>query len=798
MSLSLEGFAYKKKPSVFSIESSDSEGEQQEKVPESQILAPSNRSKKRKAVIIASDSEDSEPEVIEALSSPPATSKQPPKRKRICIDDDDDDDIDDDDFQNDDVGSENGQLNGNDSIEDDIDEIITEKNTFREFLNTCQIDELLRVDNVSQTRAAQIVSLRPFSTNKEMSDKINEKVKGFKFQTLYDSYIEYVRDLDAFEKLLRKCVSISNQVRQETLMLTQDSDHLPIQQPSCVPPELKLKHYQMIGLNWLAMLHEKDLSAILADQMGLGKTIQTLAFIGYLFENGQPGRILIVCPVSTLDNWLREFEKWLPDVSYITYTGNPDERRYIRQDIWNNESDIIITSYNMVVSSPKDRAFFRKLEFQYMIMDEAHMMKNMRTERYRNFDRINAKQKLLLTGTPLQNDIIELMSLLNFLMPTLFSQHHETVKRIFFNRSDAKSESSSAFRKKYINKVKQIVKPFMMRRLKSEVLGDLPEKREETCLCPLNTAQSQLYRSYVSSFAAEQNENSESRSDAAGLGVLMNLRKVTNHPLLVRSLYTYEKLKEMARLYVTSPLHFDCDYNYVLEDMTVLSDSELHQLCNKEAGLRHLKLSNEVLTSSGKLKMLDTLLPKLKEQGHRVLIFSQFVIVLDLIQEYLKIRQHSFVRFDGSTKGCDRQGIIDEFNNNRDIFIFLLSTRSGGLGINLTSADTVILHDIDFNPYNDKQAEDRCHRVGQTKDVTIYRLIGKDTIEENMLKIGEKKLELEKKLVGNRSDKGVTGTTIDTCADEEEAEEDDKATKIHLLTELRNAIKESNVAAVGS
>lgn len=233
---------------------------------------------------------------------------------------------------------------------------------------------------------------------------------------------------------------------------------------------------------------------------------------------------------------------------------------------------------------------------------------------------------------------------------------------------------------------------------------------------------------------------------------MMQLRKMANHPLLHRQQYSSRRLATMSRLMIKEPSHRDSDPVLIEEDMAVMSDFELHRLCQQYPALQEHQLTTEQLLDSGKFHHLAPLLTNLKEQGHRVALFSQFTMMLDVLEVLLKHHKHRYIRMDGSTPISDRIVLIDQFNTDRDIFVFLLSTRAGGLGINLTSANVVILHDIDCNPYNDKQAEDRCHRVGQTRDVKVIKLISKDTIEDAMLRIGQRKLKLEQDMTATEGD----------------------------------------------
>lgn len=504
-----------------------------------------------------------------------------------------------------------------------------------------------------------------------------------------------------------------------------------------LPVSLQLKPYQIIGLKWLMLLHEHKLSCILADEMGLGKTIQAIAFIAQLYENGIQGPHLITVPASTLDNWVRELKLWCPSLNVIIYYGTAEDRRYLRHDILNGdvEFDVIVTTYNLAIGNDSDRSLFRKLPLTYAVFDEGHMLKNMNTLRYRHLMAINAKHRLLLTGTPLQNNLLELMSLLNFIMPSMFSSTTTELSKMFSMKSH---EEQSRFERDRISQAKLIMKPFILRRLKNEVLKQLPAKEEKLEFCPMSDKQKQLYQTLFTKL--KSSTNGEKRELC---NVMMQLRKMANHPLLHRQYYTTEKLQAMSQLMLKENTHLDANPVLIQEDMEVMSDFELHCLCKRYYSISSYQLETSLLIDSGKFKHLTGLLSSLKDKGDRVVLFSQFTMMLDIVEVLLKHLNHRYVRLDGSTPIADRIGLIDNFNTDRDIFVFLLSTRAGGLGINLTSANVVILHDIDWNPYNDKQAEDRCHRVGQTKTVQVIKLISKDTIEDCILQLGQKKLKLE-------------------------------------------------------
>ncbi|XP_035180954.1 SWI/SNF-related matrix-associated actin-dependent regulator of chromatin subfamily A containing DEAD/H box 1-like isoform X2 [Oxyura jamaicensis] len=564
-----------------------------------------------------------------------------------------------------------------------------------------------------------------------------------------------LKERDVVLKLMNKCEDISKKLTKHVTRITEDGGGgWNVEQPSILNKSLTLKPFQTIGLNWLALLHSHGLNGILADEMGLGKTIQAIAFLAYLYQKGKTGPHLIVVPASTLDNWIREIHLWCPELKLLYYYGSQEERKNIRTDINNNVLDfnVIITTYKCAISSSDDRRLFHRLNLNYAIFDEGHMLKNMSSVRYQHLMRINAKSRLLLTGTPVQNNLLELMSLLNFVMPHMFSSRASEIRRMFSSKIKS-TEEQSMYEQDRIAHAKQIIKPFILRRVKDEVLKQLPPKKDHIELCAMSEKQEQLYCDLVNKLKKSINGN-EKKSDMGN--VMMQLRKMANHPLLHRQYYTNDKLRTMSTLMLKERTHFDANPDLIFEDMTVMTDFELHLLCKQYPHVNDFKLDMDQILDSGKFRALERILSDLKAKGDRVVLFSQFTMMLDILEVFLKHWQHTYIRLDGKTHISDRIHLIDQFNTDMGIFVFLMSTKAGGLGINLTSANAVILHDIDCNPYNDKQAEDRCHRVGQTREVKVIKLISKGTVEESMLKISQQKLKLEQDMTA--TDSGEEGT----------------------------------------
>ncbi|KAK7933649.1 hypothetical protein WMY93_004545 [Mugilogobius chulae] len=630
----------------------------------------------------------------------------------------DDDDGDDDD-------NEDEEDEGSSDYDDSDDEVETRKGPTNiktemlNFFNDASLDELTLISGCSVKKAQKIIELRPFDSWDSLGELIH-------------------KDNGLSEELL---LAVSYVMKNESSST---------KQPKLLGPHLRLKPYQLIGLKWLMLLNDHKLSCILADEMGLGKTIQAIAFLAQLYENGVTGPHLIVVPSSTLDNWDRELKLWCPTLNVIVYYGSAEDRRYLKYDILNGDIafDVIITTYNLAIGNDNDRSLFRKLRLVYAIFDEGHMLKNMNSLRYRHLMAINAKHRVLLTGTPVQNNLLELMSLLNFIMPSMFSDSTSQLSKMFSLKS---SEGESKFEKQRISQAKRIMKPFILRRVKSEVLKQLPDKEESIEFCSMSEKQEELYQSLFKKL-----KHTDPGQKREMCNVMMQLRKMANHPLLHRQYYTTEKLRAMSELMLKEPTHHDAEAALILEDMEVMSDFELHNLCKRYSSISSYQLETEILLDSGKFNHLIGLLSTIKEKGDRVVLFSQFTMMLDIVEVFLKHHNHGYVRLDGSTPIADRIVLIDKYNTDKDIFVFLLSTRAGGLGINLTSANVVILHDIDCNPYNDKQAEDRCHRVGQTKTVQVIKLISKDTIEACILQLGLRKLKLEQDMTAtDATDEGT-------------------------------------------
>lgn len=654
----------------------------------------------------------------------------------------------------------------------------------------------------------------------------------------YDFESAKIKALNAAQRDLAHTAQFDSSTKIHLKLDQPKIQDVPVAQPNLAEPDLmgnervaqpkclraKLKDYQLRGLNWLVNLYNQGINGILADDMGLGKTIQSISFLGYLFETLKlKGPFLIVTPTSTLPNWVSELERFIPDFEVLKYYGNIKERKKLKFHNYN----IVLTSYSLILS---DEKLFQKTKWQYLILDEAQAIKSNKSLRWKKLLSIKSRNRLLLTGTPIQNNLKELWSLLHFIMPSLFDNLVE------FEEWFVKMEGDK------LDRLHLILKPFMLRREKKDVLLELKNKLIKVIYCNLSYKQEVLYRKtemkYPIDFKNEQITN-----------VLMNYRKICNHPSLykrdeietglsfndcddvvgigyksvlkrkiplvftenepakrikykssevvndsgalrasqlinsafISSTDNEESCEENAPecdisgdpIYITGNTELTYKMKLALEyEQEMLRRVPiLHYKGTVEAPIklitqngnpieflssrkRQLKIENgvkipkagDLIKDSGKLETLDILLRTLYKGNHRVLVYFQMTKMMDLAEKYMEIRKYEYLRLDGSTKINDRKDLVKQWQSEH-IFIFLLSTRAGGLGINLTAADTVIFYDSDWNPTIDKQAMDRVHRMGQLRDVTVYKLVCKNTVEEKIMEMASKKDEIQRLII---------------------------------------------------
>ncbi|KAL0951029.1 hypothetical protein HGRIS_007769 [Hohenbuehelia grisea] len=809
-----------------------------------------------------------------------------------------------------------------------------------------------------------------FDTQAALERKTNEAIKLAKAQA-------HIRD-DAEE--------ITEGPTTKAPLVDLDSNELNFMNPDSLSGPLtigqptmlmaQLKEYQLKGLNWLATLYEQGINGILADEMGLGKTVQSISLLAYLAETHDIwGPFLVVAPASTLHNWQQELTRFVPKLKALPYWGNVKDRATLRK-FWSKKEisydqdapfHVLITSYQLVT---QDQQYFQRVKWQYMILDEAQNIKNSASVRWKTLLGFHCRNRLLLTGTPIQNSMQELWALLHFIMPSLFDSHDEFNEWFSKDIENAAENKGSKLNEHQLRRLHMILKPFMLRRVKRHVQNELSEKIEKDIYVDLSARQRALYKALLANVSvADLLAKAANIGDVDSARSLMNLvmqfRKVCNHPELFERadvvapysfckfgrpgplsregdfvempystrnpieftipelLYTDGGLLGVPSEDSTSPQHSsflsklmniwstDWIHKSLYEDdsdsfsflrFTNLSPQETHSLhispltrrallavqeendhwenspyytdpeltAHIEAGPYHLERApsmkcfevaeglpslaaissfawsesclsrpgmkwlipavvappmamyctdrsfleaetryrdaplesaaffgippylrdsdaccegyarlmpglpadglfgessqdqlpssymqvpeaKRLIYDSAKLARLDSLLQELKAGDHRVLVYFQMTRMMDLMEEYLIYRQYKYLRLDGSSKLEDRRDMVIDWQTRPDIFVFLLSTRAGGLGINLTAADTVVFYDHDWNPSNDAQAMDRAHRLGQTRQVTVYRLITKGTIDERIVQLASVKKDVQDIVVGNKN-----------------------------------------------
>ncbi|SPQ20235.1 acd4b656-6f9d-4f37-b842-105e9d3cb291 [Thermothielavioides terrestris] len=750
----------------------------------------------------------------------------------------------------------------------------------------------------TKLREEQILAAEEEKAREENNKAEERRRKKWKKRTLSKEEREAkARDLD---ELLAQSAAFSSILTNKTKVLGRvgtsldgktlgEHDLTMAKQPKCMVGGT-MRDYQLEGLTWMYEICIQGMSGILADEMGLGKTVQTISLIALLREQeSYLGPHLIVAPLSTLSNWLDEFHQWVPSIPVVMYHGTPQQRneifktkiqRHLRGGRPTDKFPVVCTSYEMVL---KDRAALSKINWEFIIIDEGHRMKNFDSKLFRELKSFTSATRLLITGTPLQNNLKELWSLLNFLLPKIFRDWEAFES--WFDFSDLEDEEGTEefiadkTKQELVKKMHIVLQPLLLRRVKADVAKYLPKKREYVLYAPMTKEQTDLYnvindknidtRVYLenkvverltgtttskassparstrssrsSSVKMEPDTDEDTASTKAKLSCppaknafALMMGKLRAHgppakptatekqpspklatkeakrkvpptsesPASKRAKSSRQSTPASARgrssrgrkVYKEADsdddLLDDDEFEAKLaseigeaetDDSESILDAEefervqtlelaKREIANKKLGnpLLQLRLvcnsphnfynpwvadanmpvDESIVTASGKMLLLDRLLPELFKRGHKVLIFSQFKTQLDILEDYCtELRKWRVCRIDGGVSQEDRRAQIHEFNHNPRLKIFLLSTRAGGQGINLASADTVILFDSDWNPQQDLQAQDRAHRIGQTRPVIVYRLATKGTVEEELLMSADAKRRLEKLVI---------------------------------------------------
>lgn len=739
-------------------------------------------------------------------------------------------------------------------------EISRERAAF-EYFNQASPDAIQELTGCTPEQAQKIIELRPYFSIADLNTKLNQGKKkagpsGIS-PRMFEDCQEILQGYDTVDGILEECEKIGTTLRAAiATWTTEDSsskgkgkeaslapdqieeDSLSLRslkisndaaskgyissQPSIIAEGITLKDYQLLGINWLFLLYRKRHSCILADEMGLGKTIQVISFFALLKERGNFGPHLVIVPSSTLENWCREFARFAPSISVQTFYAGKEERTNLRQTLIDTQRrssktgagwEVLITTYNLAQGDDRDRKFFRKMEWDTIVFDEGHVLKNFQSQRYQALLKFEAKWRLLLTGTPLQNNLQELVSLMNFILPNMLSAKLETLRAIFKTKGDAKVTLLSQER---ISRAKKMMTPFVLRRRKDQVLKDLPLKTERIEWCDMTDIQRSIYNDALQRSRKTILDAEGTTPDASGTttpvtngkaakkktkahprakdkylenssNVLMDLRKAASHPMLFRKLFDDQALNSIAKHLLKEPefKKRGAVFEYVKEDMEVMTDAELQFFCQGYKSTRKFLQDQSCYLNAGKISVLLRLLEDYRKAGRKILIFSQFTQILDILQAILKLKDIKYLILTGSTAVDVRQTLVDEFTEDASIPVFLLSTKAGGMGINLTAASVVVMFDQDFNPHNDRQAQDRAYRIGQKRDVDVVKLISRGTIEEDMLRLGETKLAL---------DEAVAGESEEVDGDKG-ASRQEKEVKKSLMGQLRKQLERQDGAS---
>ncbi|XP_039122438.1 ATP-dependent helicase BRM [Dioscorea cayenensis subsp. rotundata] len=529
--------------------------------------------------------------------------------------------------------------------------------------------------------------------HQEVEEAANAAAAAARSQGLSEEEIKAAAACAGEEVMIRNRFSEMNAPKESSSVnkyynLAHAVNERVIRQPSMLRAGT-LRDYQIVGLQWMLSLYNNKLNGILADEMGLGKTVQVMAVIAYLMEfKGNYGPHLIIVPNAVLVNWKSELLNWLPSVSCIFYVGSKDQRsKLFSHEVSAVKFNVLVTTYEFIMY---DRSKLSKIDWKYIIIDEAQRMKDRESVLARDLDRYRCQRRLLLTGTPLQNDLKELWSLLNLLLPEVFDNRkafHDWFSKPFQKDGPSHNPEEDDWletEKKVIiiHRLHQILEPFMLRRRVEDVEGSLPRKVSTVLRCRMSAMQSCIYDWIKSTGTIRVDPEDE-------------MRRVQKNPMYQVKIYKNLNNKCM----------------------------ELRKVCNHP--LLNYPYFNEyskdfIIRSCGKLWILDRILIKLQRAGHRVLLFSTMTKLLDILEEYLQWRRLVYRRIDGTTSLEDRESAIVDFNSpNSDCFIFLLSIRAAGRGLNLQTADTVVIYDPDPNPQNEEQAVARAHRIGQQREVKV-------------------------------------------------------------------------------
>ncbi|EGD74893.1 hypothetical protein PTSG_07121 [Salpingoeca rosetta] len=574
-----------------------------------------------------------------------------------------------------------------------------------------------------------------------------------------------------------KAAEHASQTEDEPVQPTNQTKNVHnFEQPTLVTGG-QLRDYQLAGVDWLRALYENGLNGILADEMGLGKTVQSIALFAHLYGHKVSGPYLVVAPLSTLPNWIKEFHRWTPDIPVILYHGTPEERAAKRPGIMSKKNTLkgfstVVTSYEMVM---RDRKYLQQIPWKYIVVDEGHRLKNLNCRLIRELKTYQSANRLLLTGTPLQNNLSELWSLLNFLLPDIFDDL-DAFQR-WFDFSDVYSKDADARilakeqENHIISKLHQILQPFLLRRLKTDVELSIPPKKEMILYAPLTKLQSEYYKALLdkcdlkallegrespAATARSSTSSSPAPSEFGGSSPEKPRRKAAKRTTSYKELSDTKYFKQLEEEVErerqqraskppskSAPAQAVAEINVSMQNILM----QLRKCCNHPYLLKY-PLTPQVCTACVLCVCVCVCVRQAHPLMHTSLLFACPA------QDYCWLRSFSACRLDGSVSFEDRKEEIRRFHEDDECFVFLLSTRAGGLGLNLVGADTCIIYDSDWNPQVDLQAQDRCHRIGQSKTVLVFRLITANTVDQRILERAAGKRKLERLVIHKSRFKG--------------------------------------------
>ncbi|GAP83366.1 putative chromodomain-helicase-DNA-binding protein 3 [Rosellinia necatrix] len=644
------------------------------------------------------------------------------------------------------------------------------------YLNSCTTESLAQISGFSTVDSKLLVSHRPFDTIfdaeivSKKESKAKYKSKRVQIGSLFvEKLTSWFAAFHAASEVIKQCEERGAKLQKAMANWTMDKNGrcqegttLPVsEKPRLMAEDITLKTYQLLGLNWMNLLHSKRFSGILADDMGLGKTCQVISIIAHLVgtydkksRTTRPWPFLVVVPPSVCENWMAEFERFAPELSVCPYLGK-DRRNMDPDEARNNH--VVLTSYSQVEKAKEDLYWLQELDPYAAIFDEGHKLKNRKNLIYKQMMRVPTEWRLILSGTPVQNNLKELLTLLHFVEPRLFGNEiFEQLDTIFEAKVPNKEiHNFAALAKERVSNARVIMAPFILQRRKEEVL-DLAKKTEHNVVVEMHPKQKAIYDEVKGRYLVPKKERASSTIKDSHSW--MQLRKAAIHHQLFRVHFTDEAVRKMVdilwdkcseeELYVQSKA--DRHKKLLLESYMDKSDFQLHLECKHfKKYIGHFDIPQRSWEDGPKVQKLLELVRGYMANGDRVLVFSRFDLVIDILRETLAFADIPYCELTGSTDISDRFPEIQRFNENPDIPVFLLTTGAGGTGLNLTAANKIIIFDQSDNPQDDVQASNRAHRIGQTRDVEVIRLITRDSVEGLIFNSCVKKLMLARIVEGN-------------------------------------------------